>query len=72
MLVTWPLTRSLCGVVNTSSEGMLGLQTMPFLAVVAPPAQSGRRQGRRRGRCPAPEMERAVDLLVELWGRSAP
>ena len=37
MLVTTPSTRSLWGVVKTSSVGMLGLQTMPFFAVVAPP-----------------------------------
>jgi hypothetical protein len=28
----------MCGVVKTSSVGMLGLQTMPFFAVDAPPS----------------------------------
>ena len=29
-----------CGVVKTSSVGMLALQMMPFLAVEAPPSHS--------------------------------
>ncbi len=33
MLVTVPSTRAMCGVVKTSSEGMFGLQTIPFFAV---------------------------------------
>ena len=37
MLDTVPLTRRACGVVNTSSVGMFGLQGMPFLALTAPP-----------------------------------
>jgi hypothetical protein len=40
VLETWPLTRRACGVVKTSSVGMLGLQVMPFLAVDEPPCHS--------------------------------
>ena len=35
VLLTKPSTRSLCGVVKTSSVGMLALQTTPFLARLA-------------------------------------
>ena len=37
---TNPDTRSRCGVVKTSSVGILALQTMPFLASDAPPAST--------------------------------
>ncbi len=40
MLVTVPSTRSLWGVVNTSSVGMLALQTMPLREAEAPPHHS--------------------------------
>ena len=35
-----PSTRSRCGVVNTSSVGMLALQTMPLREAEAPPHHS--------------------------------
>ena len=61
---TWPSTRLACGVVKTSSVGMLGLQVMPFLAVDAPPIHSWPSASPTVRSVPGPVKCRRVEILA--------